>query len=109
MKEVLQIPKPSQLDDWAWYVKLEKEAIKQREGAVRLLDWQTMQAKERAERDYWRQLRNLKQELRRNSEVEGSVNPPSPRQTQWPHRGRKPDIGTDLGTSHWPEGEEEGN
>ncbi|ROW12163.1 hypothetical protein VMCG_00306 [Cytospora schulzeri] len=108
MREVLQVPKPSQLDDWVSYEKLEKESIKQREGAIKLLDWTTAREKERAERDYWRQLQVFRVDMRKNSEAGGGSDPPSPRQTQWPHRSKKPDIGSDLGTSEWPKGEEGG-
>lgn len=102
MREVLQIPKPSQLDDWAWYEKLEKEAINQREGAVRLSDWQAAREKEITERDYWREVRKRNGELDRNGEAGRGSASPSPRQTRWPRRSKKPAIGTDLGTPEWP-------
>lgn len=102
MGEVLQTPKPSQLDDWAWYEKFEKEAIKQREGAVRLSDWQAARAKDITERDYWHKVRELKGEMVRNGEAGGGPGPPGLRQTQWPYRDKKPGIGTHLGTPEWP-------
>jgi hypothetical protein len=102
MREILQIPKPSQLDDWAWYEKLEKEAIEQREGAVRLSDWQSAREKEITERDYWREVRERNRETARNSGAGGGSDTPGLRQTQWPHRNKKPGIGTDLGTPEWP-------
>lgn len=102
MREILQIPKPSQLDDWAWYEKLEKEAIEQREGAVRLSDWQAAREKEITERDYWREVRKRNRETARNSGAGGGSDTPGLRQTQWPHRNKKPGIGTDLGTPEWP-------
>ncbi|ROV98986.1 hypothetical protein VSDG_03831 [Cytospora chrysosperma] len=108
MREVLQIPKPSQLDDWAWYEKLEKEAINQREGAVRLSDWQAAREKEITERDYWREVRERNRELDRNGEAGRGSESPSPRQTQWPRRSKKPGIGTGLGTPEWPRKEEVG-
>lgn len=108
MREVLQIPKPSQLDDWAWYEKLEKEAINQREGAVRLSDWQAAREKEITERDYWREVRERNRELDRNGEAGRGSESPSPRQTRWPRRSKKPGIGTELGTPEWPRKEEVG-
>lgn len=108
MREVLQIPKPSQLDDWAWYEKLEKEAIKQRGGAVRLSDWQTARGKEKAEQDYWRKVRDFKREMRRDSETGGSSDTPSPRQTQWPRRNQKLGNGTGVSAPEVVNEEEEG-
>ncbi|ROW14421.1 hypothetical protein VPNG_04000 [Cytospora leucostoma] len=77
MREVLEVPKPSQLDDWALYEKLEEEAIKQREGAMKLTSWTTAREKERAEREHWRLTQDLQNEMRRSSETGGSDVPSS--------------------------------
>ncbi|KUI54443.1 hypothetical protein VP1G_01721 [Cytospora mali] len=72
MKEVLRVPKPSQLDDWTLYEQLEKERIEQREGAVRFMDWETAREKEKSEREFWRHVRELQNEMRQNSKAGGS-------------------------------------
>lgn len=77
MREVLETPKPSQLDDWALYEKLEEEAIKQREGAMIFTEWAAAREKERAERDYWRLAQGLQKEISRSSDTGGSDVPSS--------------------------------
>ena len=70
MKEVLKIPRPSQIDDWALYERLEREVIQQRDGDGKLTEWTTTQEKERAERDYWHQVWTLQHGLSQDSEAE---------------------------------------
>lgn len=65
--EILHIPRPSQLDDWRLYEKLEKGRIKQTEGDARLTDWIIRRDKERIERAHWRRSRAFKSEMKLNS------------------------------------------
>lgn len=65
--EILHIPRPSQLDDWSLYEKLERERIKQTEGEARLTEWIIGRDKERIERGHWRRSRAFKSEMRLNS------------------------------------------
>lgn len=67
MDEILHIPKPSQLDDWSLYEKLERERIKQTEGDARLTEWMIRRDKERIERGHWRRSRAFKSEMKLNS------------------------------------------
>lgn len=63
MSQILRIPKPSQLDDWHLYEKLEKERIKQTQGEVKFVDWAIAKDQERIERDHWRRSRDFKTTL----------------------------------------------
>lgn len=65
--EILHIPRPSQLDDWTLYEKLERERIKQTEGDARLTEWMIRRDKERIERGHWRRSRAFKSEMKLNS------------------------------------------
>lgn len=67
MDEILHIPRPSQLDDWILYEKLERERIKQTEGDARLTEWMIRRDKERIERGHWRRSRAFKSEWKLNS------------------------------------------
>lgn len=64
MDEILLIPKPSQLDDWLLYEKLERERIRQTQGPVKLDNWTIARDVERLERDHWRRSRDFKAALR---------------------------------------------
>ena len=66
MDEILHIPRPSQVDDWRLYEKLERERIKQTEGDARLTGWIVRRDKERIERGHWRRSRAFKSEMRLN-------------------------------------------
>ncbi len=54
LERLRQIPKPSQLDDWRFYVKLEAEKIKQKDGDAVYMKWALTRETEKKERDYWR-------------------------------------------------------
>ncbi|POS73559.1 hypothetical protein DHEL01_v208052 [Diaporthe helianthi] len=64
--EILHIPRPSQLDDWNLYEKLERERIKQTEGEARLTELIIRRDKERIERSHWRRSRAFRSEMRLN-------------------------------------------
>lgn len=65
--EISHIPRPSQLDDWRLYEKLERERIKQTEGDARLTDWIIRRDEERIKRAHWRRSRAFKSEMKLNS------------------------------------------
>lgn len=54
------MPKPSQLDDWALYQKLEGDKIKLLQGESSYLQWKLEQRKEKVERDEWQRARLFK-------------------------------------------------
>lgn len=107
INEILHIPRPSQLDDWSLYEKLERERIKQTEGEARLTEWVIARDKERIERGHWRRSRAFKSEMRLSS-------PRAPEAgvaagvAQESYRRRISDIGMDLIPPYEePEAEEE--
>ncbi|KAI1818700.1 hypothetical protein GGS20DRAFT_526551 [Poronia punctata] len=53
-EEVRRVPKPSQLDDWALYEKLEGDKVKQMLGQTRYLGWKLRQQEEKVDREQWR-------------------------------------------------------
>ncbi|KAI0878352.1 hypothetical protein GGS24DRAFT_518140 [Hypoxylon argillaceum] len=57
---VREVPKPSQLDDWALYQKLEGDKIKLLQGESSYLQWKLEQRKEKVERDEWQRARLFK-------------------------------------------------
>lgn len=103
--EILHIPRPSQLDDWSLYEKLERERIKQTEGDARLTEWIIRRDEERIERGHWRRSRAFKSEMSLNS----SRAPEAEAGGEYEfYRRRLSDIDTGLVPySEDPEGEEE--
>ncbi|KAK7717636.1 hypothetical protein SLS64_003131 [Diaporthe eres] len=103
--EILHIPRPSQLDDWILYEKLERERIKQTEGDARLTEWIIRRDKERIERGHWRRSRAFKSEM----SLSNSRAPAAGGGGEYEfYRRRLSDINTDLVPySEDPEGEEE--
>lgn len=105
MGEILHIPRPSQLDDWSLYEKLERERIKQTEGDASVTEWIIRRDKERIERGHWRRSRAFKSEM--------TLNSPRTREAragevQESYRRKLSDIDTDLVPhSEKPEDEEE--
>lgn len=107
MDEILHIPRPSQLDDWSLYEKLERERIKQTEGDARLTEWMIRRDKERIERGHWRRSRAFKSEMKLSSLRTPETAAGGAREF---YRRRISDIDTDLVPySEDPEGEEEKN
>lgn len=103
--EILHIPRPSQLDDWSLYEKLEREQIKQTQGDARLTEWIIRRDKERIERGHWHRSRAFKSEMKLNSPRAQEV---SARGAQEIYRKRISDIDTDLVPySEEPEDEKE--
>ncbi|KAH8653446.1 PUA-like domain-containing protein [Xylariales sp. PMI_506] len=54
METLQMIPKPSQLDDWCLYEKLEGDKIKLVDGDARFLEWSLQQEEERLDREDWK-------------------------------------------------------
>jgi hypothetical protein len=54
MERLKRIPKPSQLDEWKFYEKLEAENIEKASGPAGYLDWSKAQDAEAKERNAWR-------------------------------------------------------
>lgn len=78
MREILKIPRPSQLDDWGLYEELERSVIQERDGNGKFMDWTAQEEKERAERDYWHQMWALQgrdHDIEPDTEAEGSEQP----------------------------------
>lgn len=64
MNDILNIPKPSQLDDWNLYEKLERTRIRKTEGQAKFDDWTAGRSVERLERNQWRRSREFRISLR---------------------------------------------
>lgn len=107
IEEILHIPRPSQLDDWSLYEKLERERIKQTEGDARLTEWIIRRDKERIERGHWRRSRAFKSEMRLNSPRAPEAGAGAGGAQEF-YRRRISNIDTDLvPPSEEPEAEEE--
>ncbi|KAI1351659.1 hypothetical protein F5Y01DRAFT_324918 [Xylaria sp. FL0043] len=52
-ESISKIPKPSQLDDWALYEKLEGDKVKLVEGESSYLEWKLKRQEEKADREEW--------------------------------------------------------
>ncbi|KAK0389328.1 hypothetical protein NLU13_2903 [Sarocladium strictum] len=63
MREVVQIPSPSELDDWKLYEMYESELLRQRQGTPVFMEWYLDRAKRQRERDHWRRLNELRLDL----------------------------------------------
>lgn len=60
MEEVVNLPKPSQLDEWELYEQLESGRIRQTLGQVKFDHWAIRRNIERIERDQWRRSREFR-------------------------------------------------
>jgi hypothetical protein len=58
--ELMQIPKPSQLDDWRLYQKLEIERIKHEKGEAAAIDWGIWNSTDNLEREEAKRVRTFK-------------------------------------------------
>lgn len=59
MDELKRIPKPSQLDDWALYQKLEGNEMK-RIGNSKYMEWNIQMEEEKLDRESWRRDREFR-------------------------------------------------
>ncbi|KAF3063600.1 hypothetical protein GL218_01689 [Daldinia childiae] len=57
LEDIESIPRPSQLDDWNLYEKLEGDKIKLLQGETSYLEWKLRRQEERIDRDDWRRAR----------------------------------------------------
>ncbi|KAF9872629.1 hypothetical protein CkaCkLH20_09808 [Colletotrichum karsti] len=60
---VQQVPRPSQMDDWQTFKKVEAETIRQRKGDDGLLDFKLLKEEERIDREHWRRASEFKASL----------------------------------------------
>ncbi|KAI1212932.1 PUA-like domain-containing protein [Annulohypoxylon truncatum] len=60
LEEIRKIPRPSQLDDWNLYEKLEGDKIKLLQGETTYLEWKLRRQEENIEREDWRRARLFK-------------------------------------------------
>lgn len=71
MEEIIDIPKPSQLDEWSLYEQLERDRIRQTQGQVKFDSWTMGRNIERIERDQWRRSREFRISMREKEEGKG--------------------------------------
>lgn len=57
LEEIKLVPRPSQLDDWNLYEKLEGDKIKLLQGDSRYLEWKLRRQEEKINREDWRRAR----------------------------------------------------
>ncbi|KAI1467314.1 uncharacterized protein F4812DRAFT_460161 [Daldinia caldariorum] len=57
LEDIGSIPRPSQLDDWNLYEKLEGDKIKLLRGETSYLDWKLRRQEEKTDREGWRRAR----------------------------------------------------
>ncbi|RYO90614.1 hypothetical protein DL766_008184 [Monosporascus sp. MC13-8B] len=57
IEDITGIPKPSQLDDWKLFEKLEGDKIKSTQGEASYLEWKLSRQEEKVEREEWRRSR----------------------------------------------------
>ncbi|GAP89601.1 hypothetical protein SAMD00023353_3500080 [Rosellinia necatrix] len=60
LDDICKIPKPSQLDDWALYEKLEGDQVKLLQGESSYLEWKLKWHEEKIDRDEWQRARRFK-------------------------------------------------
>ncbi|TGJ80090.1 hypothetical protein E0Z10_g8663 [Xylaria hypoxylon] len=56
-EDICKVPKPSQLDDWALYEKLEGDKVKLLQGESSYLEWKLERQEERVDREEWQRAR----------------------------------------------------
>lgn len=59
IQDVVQVPQPSQLDDWNLYEKHEGEMTKQTSGDRGFLDWKMEKAREKLDLEQWKRTMHL--------------------------------------------------
>jgi hypothetical protein len=60
MEALKRFPRPSQLDDWKLYEKLEGEKIKLIEGGTKYFEWMNQREKERLDRENYKRTREFR-------------------------------------------------
>lgn len=99
MESIVDIPKPSQLDDWNLYEELESTRIRETEGKAKFDSWIAGRSVEGIERTQWRHTRDVKIK-RREQELPAAVAEGWALQSGGslgqPKRRKLSDIDTDL-------------
>lgn len=99
MDNIVEVPKPSQLDHWRLYEELESTRIRETEGKAKLDDWIAGRSVERIERTQWRYSRNSTvkhQEQGLAADVVEGWAQKSGGSSNQPKRRKLSDIETDL-------------
>ena len=63
MEQMKRIPKPSQLDDWNFYEKIEAEEVKNIEGDAAFVEWIRKKEAQKTERENWRSAKSFPSKL----------------------------------------------
>lgn len=63
VEELIDIPTPSQLDEWELYNKMIGGDIRKRNGYAAFDDWEAFQAKEKRDREEWLRDRSFRESL----------------------------------------------
>lgn len=99
MEKIVEIPKPSQLDDWKLYEELESTRVRETEGKAKFDNWLAGRSVERIERTQWRHSRDIKLK-HRQQELSAAVGEGWVLQSSGPlgqpKRRKLSDIDTDL-------------
>lgn len=56
-QDICKVPKPSQLDDWALYEKLEGDKVRSLQGESSYLEWTLKRQEEKVDREDWQRAR----------------------------------------------------
>jgi hypothetical protein len=64
MKDIVEHPSPSEMDDWKLYEMYESELMKIRMGNSVFMDWSLEKGKRQGEKENWRRIDDLKDELK---------------------------------------------
>lgn len=70
LHEVLQLPKPSQLDDWDLYKKMMNEDYRMREGDVAFSKWREHEEEQQTDKEQFIKSKTLQEGIRRYTVVE---------------------------------------
>ncbi len=63
MEELVQIPLPSQMDDWLMFEKYEGEMIKKRQGNEAFTEWKVEKAQEKVDHSQWERVTRMTADL----------------------------------------------
>ncbi|KAM3514653.1 hypothetical protein MY11210_001759 [Beauveria gryllotalpidicola] len=63
MEEIVQVPRPSQMDEWLIFEKFEGEMVKKRQGNEAFTEWKVEKAQEKADHSEWERVARMTAEL----------------------------------------------
>lgn len=63
MEDLVQIPLPSQMDDWLMFEKYEGEMIKKRQGNEAFTEWKVEKAQEKVDHSQWERVTRMTADL----------------------------------------------